>query len=127
MQDIREVLTKDKFLQIMNELKNYIDYDQECMVAANNHNIQFSSVDTSSLGSTIVDLLDMIFGTYVEYGLGDISYFVYELDFGRSWKPGSFVDTDENGNKIDIDVSSAEKLWDYLTKDGEWGCLVVNK
>jgi hypothetical protein len=41
----------------------------------------------------------------------NIDYYIYELDYGRKYEPG--IITDENGH--DIDFSSAEKLYDYLT------------
>ena len=39
-----------------------------------------------------------------------ISYFIYELDFGQEYKEGCVT---ENNNEI-IDISTAEKLYDYL-------------
>jgi hypothetical protein len=41
----------------------------------------------------------------------NIDYFIYELDYGRKYEPGMI--TDKNG--ADIDFSTAEKLYDYLT------------
>lgn len=38
-----------------------------------------------------------------------IDYFICDLDFGRSYKPGAI--SDNNG---DIDLSTAEKLYDYI-------------
>lgn len=40
----------------------------------------------------------------------DISYFIYELDYGRNYSPDSI--TDEKGNAIDM--STADKLYDWL-------------
>ena len=46
------------------------------------------------------------------YDIGDdISYFIFELDFGAEYEKGSVVD--ENGNYIDF--STTEKLYDFLT------------
>lgn len=39
----------------------------------------------------------------------NISYFVYELDYGREYREGCV--SDKNGN---IDISTPEKLYDYL-------------
>ncbi len=41
----------------------------------------------------------------------NIDYYIYELDYGRKYESG--IITDENGH--DIDFSSSEKLYDYLT------------
>lgn len=42
---------------------------------------------------------------------GDISYFMWEIDFGRDYEPGCITHDDKN-----IDLSSADKLYDYLVK-----------
>lgn len=43
----------------------------------------------------------------------DISYFCWEIDFGREYKPGIIKDKDGN----DIDFSDAEHLYDYLERN----------
>ena len=45
----------------------------------------------------------------------DISYFIYELDYGRKYESGMITDKDGT----DIDFSTAEKLYDYLAKNYE--------
>ncbi len=46
------------------------------------------------------------------YDIGDdIPYFIFELDFGVEYEKGSVID--DNGN--DIDFSTVEKLYDFLT------------
>lgn len=42
----------------------------------------------------------------------NITYFIYELNYGKDYKPGCI--TDENGN---IDMSTPEELYDYLVKE----------
>lgn len=42
----------------------------------------------------------------------NIDYFINELDFGRKYKPGMITDDDDE----DIDLSTAEKLYDYLVR-----------
>ena len=54
----------------------------------------------------VVDLLAEI----MDDQMGDIEYFCYELDFGEKYEPGTV--TDEHGNEIDL--STAEKLYDFL-------------
>ena len=39
-----------------------------------------------------------------------LTFFLYDLDGGKEWVPGSI--TDESGN--DIKLQTAEDLWDYL-------------
>ena len=45
------------------------------------------------------------------YGGTTIQYFVYELNWGKTWQRGCF--TDANGN--DIKLETAGDLYDYLT------------
>lgn len=40
----------------------------------------------------------------------DINYFIYELDFGDSWKPGMITDKDGN----DIKMATIEDLYNYI-------------
>lgn len=44
-----------------------------------------------------------------DYEVDDIDYFIFELEFGTKWKPGTIT---ENGK--DIDWSTSEKLYDYM-------------
>lgn len=46
-----------------------------------------------------------------DYTVDDIDYFVYELEFGKQWKPGMICENDK-----DIDWSTAEKLYDYMVE-----------
>lgn len=39
-----------------------------------------------------------------------ISYFIYELEFGKKWEPGTITDSDGS----DMDLSTSEKLYDFL-------------
>ena len=43
---------------------------------------------------------------------GNISYFIYELDYGKEYREDCV--SDKNGN---IDISTPEKLYDYLMKE----------
>ena len=46
--------------------------------------------------------------------VSDLDYFVFELDFGRLYRDGCIEDADGNP----IKMSTAEELWDILTKGG---------
>ena len=56
--------------------------------------------------STVVYLLKTIMLDKYD----NIDYFIYEMDYGRSYEPGMIVDE----NDKEIDISTAEKLYDYL-------------
>lgn len=64
--------------------------------------------DTPSVNSTIT-LLDKIFCDDSEYPL--IDYWVYELDFGKNWRPGCVTD-----NGIDVKLETVSDLYDLLLK-----------
>lgn len=53
----------------------------------------------------VVQLLEKIMGD----SCGNISYFIYELDYGKEYKEGCI--SDNNGF---IDISSAGKMYDFL-------------
>lgn len=60
----------------------------------------------------MIDLLHYIFA---EKDRGEwISYFCYDLDFGRKYKPGCVTDPDGSGSKLE----TAEDLYDLLA--GNW-------
>ena len=84
----------------------------ECSKLARKYDIEFVEVGASTLAWLAMELLDTIFGG--ENAIDDIDYFCSEINFGREYTPGCVTETNENGEKIDIDLSSAEKLYDYL-------------
>ena len=107
-------MTKDKFVEIINEIQKLHKYEED-LYALNrrykNYDVDFQF---PTLEDTVVRLLEEIFQCQIDEHIGsDISYFIYELDFGQDWKPGMIIDKDGN----DIDHSTAEKLYDYLMKE----------
>ena len=56
--------------------------------------------------SVVVELLEKLMHDVAD----DISYFIYELDYGRKYKPGYITYADGQ----EIDFSTAEKLYDYF-------------
>ena len=61
--------------------------------------------------TAFVDLLSKVMEDDGEW----ISYFIYELDFGKNYKDGMVED--ENGNYIPM--GTAEELYDFLIKEKE--------
>lgn len=98
-------LTKNDFVNYMNEIQNAYDVDCSIDEIAYNKGIQFQS-NISQLGDVAINLLTKI----MHDDLKHIEYFIYELDFGRLYQEGDFLD--ENDNPVDI--STPEKLYDYL-------------
>ena len=58
---------------------------------------------------SVIELLEFIMNDQA----GNMEYFIYELDYGRSYKAGMVTDTCGN----DIDCSSAETVYDSLMKE----------
>ena len=48
---------------------------------------------------------------------GNISNFIYELNYGREYREGCVLD--KNGN---IDISTPEKLYDFLMSEYSMNC-----
>lgn len=59
-----------------------------------------------ALSKELGDVQDMYGGTW-------ISWWVYELNWGKDWKPGCATDKDGN----DIKVRDAGELYDFLTNN----------
>ena len=110
-------ISKEKFLKIISQLQACWDIDM-AVHRMGYDNMLNIDLDTYALGGIVTDLLTVLLEkNYDDINgefFGDIYFFCNDLDFGRKWEPGSVTETDENDNVIDIDFSSAEKLWDYL-------------
>ena len=106
-------ISKEEFVDIMNRLREASDLVDKVdeLFRKSRDNVECDFCNGAGLQisheSTVVLLLRKLLKDDVE----DIDYFIYELDYGRKYEPG--IITDENGH--DIDFSSAEKLYDYLT------------
>ena len=109
------MITKERFIQIINRLENYNKLQEkinrvfdECI---DNKENDFCNAGSICIGheSVVVELLENMFNTDM------ISYWIYELDYGKEYKDG-YVQDGEGNN---IYISTAEKLYDYLIKEAE--------
>lgn len=111
-----QMITKQEFIKIINRLKEVNDFVDETNKRAKKLNDAKISdfYNTISLSisheNTVVELLENMFNDK-----DIIGWWLYELDYGRKFKKGYL--RDENG--LDVDVSSAGKLYDYLIKEME--------
>ena len=104
-------MTKEKFVEIINEIQKLHKYEEDLYALNRRYKNYEVDFQFPTLEDTVVRLLEEVFQCRVdEYVGSDISYFIYELEFGQEWEPGMIID--ESGN--DIDLSTAEKLYDYL-------------
>ena len=106
------MISKKEFVKIINRLKETNDFVEETNDRARKLQDAIESDFFNAMGlsisheSLVVRLLEDIFDDK-----DIISWWIYELNYGKDYKDGCF--TEENG--IIIDVSTAGKLYDYLT------------
>lgn len=106
------MISKEKFVEIINRLKKYNELQNDINELFNesidNKEMDFMNAGSICIGheSVVVYLLENMFDTDM------IGYWVYELDYGEKYTEGCVLD--ENMNNIDL--STAEKLYDYLIK-----------
>ena len=109
------MISKEKFVEIINRLKSYAELQNKIndLFRDNIDNKEMDFINAGSIcighESVVVYLLERMFDTDM------ISYFIYELDYGKKYKAGCVLD--ENMNEIDL--STPEKLYDYLIKSLE--------
>lgn len=109
------MISKEKFVEIINRLKKYDelqnDINELFTESIENRERDFMNAGSICIGheSAVVYLLENIFDTDM------ISYWIYELNYGEEYTAGCVLD--ENMNNIDL--STAEKLYDYLVQDIE--------
>lgn len=109
------MINEKEFVSIINKLKSVNDFVDEtnCKAKKLNDSIISDFFNASSLmishESIVVDLLKDIFG--LKEGDDVLSWWLYELDYGRKFKLG---DLTENGTAINL--TTAEKLYKYLTR-----------
>ena len=108
------MISKDEFVNIINKLIEVNDFVNETNNNARKLNDALIT-DFFNAGSLIithetivVELLGKMFNDKET-----LTWWLYELDYGRKFKIG---DLQQNG--VDIDISTPEKLYDYL-KEGK--------
>lgn len=111
------MISKNKFVKIINTLKDYSKRQENLNKAmdalSNAYGEAFSNsfYPLNKYESIIIDLLNMEFNLKSnEYVGTDLDYFVYELNYGKQYKPGCIQDA----NGTNIDISTPGKLYDYL-------------
>ncbi len=98
-------------LQAANDLRDNIDG----LMRKAKENIQNDFMNAAGLmichEPIVLDLLAMM----LDDKDGDIEYFVYEMDYGRKYRPGMITDADDK----EIDISTPQKLYRYLVNTKE--------
>ena len=107
------MINKDKFINILERLKATDDTVKQI------NDILYNCRDTVEADFTsgssmmichedlVIELLENMFDTDM------ISYFIYELDYGKKYIDGCV----QNSDGSIIDISTSEKLYDYLLEE----------
>lgn len=105
----KDILTKETFIEIMEDIQKSHDYQEGLNDYFKKHDVDGYIYQPDCLSSSL-KLLHLIFA---EKDINEwISYFCFELDFGRKYKDGMV--TDENGKNISL--ATVEDLYILLTE-----------
>lgn len=108
------LVNKNEFIKIINRLKDYTKLQDKIndlfKDLLDNKEQDFCNAGSICIGheSVVVKLLEDMFETDL------ISWWIYELDYGKEYKPGCLTEDD-----MEIDVSTVDKLYDVLMKNYE--------
>jgi hypothetical protein len=103
------MLSKDTFVKAINEAKRAWDY-QEALNDFYREHCADGYLFQPDCSEALVEVIEEAMGLERdENGYTDVSYFCYEIDYGRKFKPGCVKD-----NGVDVDFSTPEKLYDYI-------------
>lgn len=110
------MISKKKFVEIINRLKDYNDLQDKIqnLFRDNIDNREHDFMNAGSIcvshESIVAELLKDMFNVKDDL----ISWWLYECNYGRDFSLG---DLEDNG--VEIDLSTPEKLYDYLIKNME--------
>lgn len=109
------MISKEKFVETINRLRDYNDL-QDKINDLFKENIDNKEADFMNAGSicighesVVIELLENMFNDK-----DTISWWIYECNYGRAFGLGNL-----EVDGIEIDLSTAEKLYDYLIKKAE--------
>jgi len=113
------MISKEQFVTIINKMKTTYDFVNEINDKTRQlrETLDDSFIDFFDGHSLFVAHTDLVV-KLLENMFNDndmISYWIYELNYGRDYKDGYISDCDGNN----IDISTVEKLYDYLVGEME--------
>ena len=109
------MIDKVKFVDVINDLMEVDDFVNETNDKAKRLNdaiiSDFFNAQSLSIShkNIVVELLKNMFNDSDLIG-----WWIYELDYGRNFKMGDLID-----NGVEIDLSTPEKLYDYLKENNK--------
>lgn len=105
------MISKDTFVKTMHQLKKFDDDMNAVDEAFHKLNPDFCSFYLTTPADMVVNILEDVFEDKDNW----ISYFVFELNYLDGYKPGCVLDA----NDEEIDVSTWEKVYDFLIENME--------
>lgn len=101
--------SKELFIETLREIEKQCEHDRKCsdafsMILSNDY---VSGYDNNWLQQQLLKILKLAMNDDLYDGW--IEYFIWELDFGRTWEEGSVI-----VNKKDFRLKTFEDLWDLL-------------
>ena len=104
----KNILSKEEFCEVIAQIKYYRQFENELYNVFNK--FMCESPSFINCEGALVDTLNRMFNQKKnDYYGTDVEYFIYDLNFGQDWEPG-----DLKCNGKDIDISDAEKFYDWL-------------
>ena len=106
-------IDKESFTRYINDLKGYVELEDGVRKLFLDYSR--SSKDDASIMFPSALFTDVL--TLLESATGDVdgtvSYFVWDLNFGKDWKPGMITDKDGR----DIPMGTIDDLWEELMRE----------
>ena len=96
-------MDRDEFKNLIEEIKRVHKFADELYQLHFNYGLE--APDTLTLEDEVIKLLRIVFNEPEE----TFWFFMYDMNFGDSYKTGDFIVNGEN-----IDISTVDKFYDYL-------------
>lgn len=105
------MLSKETFVEAIEKLHKLNNAEQDLYDATDGAMQLLEWTPYSDVIDMYVRMLEEAMDAEVDDLFGsDISYFIYDLEYGKKWTETSITDADGKP----IDISTAEKLYDFL-------------
>ena len=110
-------LEKQEFVDIICRLKDSTELVDkvDALFRNSRENLECDRCNGAGLQISHEGIVVKLLEKLLRDSFGNVSYFIYELDYGKEYRQGCI--SDEKGENIDI--STPEKLYDYLASEYE--------
>lgn len=107
---MQPIITKEEFIEYVKSLQNLNDFQKGVIDLARKYDpyADLGIMEYPNCADELLTLLEKIMHDTDKW----ISYFCYEIDFGREWEPGMCWADDDI---TEIPLQTIEDLWNVLT------------